>query len=74
MENIEIKNIGGDNYVVDTTGHRCKGYYKRLSNQTVVVNLEDWLDKKTKKHKTKKNKLYNHMQRWFVYMIEKYYI
>lgn len=73
MKDVEIRSVGNNKYIVDTIGYKCEGYYKRLQNKTTEVKLEKWFDKNTKRYKTSKNKLYNHTQRWFAYMVEKYY-
>lgn len=59
-------------YILETDGHILKGYFKRINETTTEVNLYNWYDKTTKRHKTSKNKLFCHMTRWFCYMLEKY--
>lgn len=73
-ELIEIKQIDHNIFGISTKAFYLIGYYEKINQNTSKVNLISWYDKKTKRYKTPKNKLYNHMTRWFDYIIEKYNI
>lgn len=72
VNDVIIINNGNNIYTLETKGHKCVGYYEKMPNNITKVNLLKWYDKNTKRYKTYKNKLYNHMIRWFEYMLEKY--
>ena len=69
---MEIKKIDSNIYGISNNNFYLIGYYEKINNNTSKVNLISWYDKKTKRYKTQKNKLYNHMTKWFNYIIEKY--
>lgn len=71
---IKIFQCENDIYIVDTIGHKCTGLIKKMSKIATEVRMDDWYDKNTKRHKGKSNKLFNHMENWFCYMVEKYYL
>lgn len=73
MEDIKITTNGDNIYCVDTIGHKCIGFFRRINDKTIETRLDSWFDKNTKRYKGRTNKLYNHMEKWFVYMIEEYY-
>lgn len=74
MENlIEIKKIDKNIFGISTKNFYLIGLYEKINDNTSKVNLFSWYDKKTKRYKTPKNKLYNHMTKWFDYIIEKNY-
>lgn len=60
-------------YILDTSGHKCTGLIQVLDNNRTRIRLDDWYDKSTKRHKGQTNKLFNHTERWFLYMVEEYY-
>lgn len=69
---IKIKKIDSHIYGISTKSFYLIGYYKKINQNTSKVNLISWYDKITKRYKTPKNKLYNHMTKYFDYIIEKY--
>ena len=70
---IKIFQYENNIYILDTNGHHCKGLVQKLENNRLMVRLDDWYDRSTKRHKGKSNKLFKHMENWFCYMIDKYY-
>lgn len=71
-ESIKIEKISQDIFGISTPSFYLIGYYEKININTSKVNLISWYDKKTKRYKTPRNKLYNHMTRYFNYIIEKY--
>lgn len=71
---IKIFYYENDIYILDTPTHHCKGLVQKVENSKTIVRLDEWYDRSTKRHKGKSNKLFNHTERWFCYMIEKYYL
>lgn len=71
---MKIFECENDIYIVDTSGHKCTGLIQKIDSDRTRVRLDDWYDKSTKRHKGNSNKLFNHMEKWFCYMIEKYYL
>lgn len=69
---INIKKIDNNIFGVSTKEFYLIGLYEKINDTTSKTNLFSWYDKKTKRYKTPKNKLYNHMTKWFNYIIEKY--
>lgn len=70
---IEIYACDNDIFIVDTNGHTCVGMVQKLDSNNFRVCLNEWFDKNTKRHKGRSNKLFNHTEKWFLYMLEKYY-
>lgn len=70
---IKIFQCDNDIYIVDTSGDKCTGLIQKIDSNKTRIRLDDWYDKTTKRHKGKSNKLFNHTERWFLYMVEKYY-
>ncbi len=71
---IKIFQCENDIYILDTSGHKCTGLIQIIDSNKMRVRLDDWLDKTTKRHKGKSNKLFNHTENWFCYMVKKYYL
>ena len=69
---IKINKIDSHIYGISTKSFYLIGYYEKINTNTSKVNLITWYDKTTKRYKTYKNKLYNHMTKYFNYIIEKY--
>ena len=73
MNDLQIKKIDTNIYAISNKNFYLIGYYEKMNQNMSKVNLISWYDKNTKRYKTNKNKLYNHMTKWFDYIIEKYY-
>lgn len=71
---IKIFQYEDDMYILETNGHHCEGLVQKLEGNKTRVRLDDWYDRTTKRHKGRSNKLFNHTEKWFCYMIEKYYL
>lgn len=72
MESVKITKIENNIYILETNGHICKGFYKKINDSMYEIKLYSWYDKNTKRHKSEKNKLFKHMENWFCYMLTKY--
>ena len=68
--NITIKLLNDDYYMIQAPYATLKGYYKRINKFSYIVRLDYWKDGKTNRIKSEKNKLFNHTRNWFAYILQ----
>lgn len=66
---IVVSDCGNNMYNVNTSSYECKGFYKQISEYKSEIRLDSWYDKKTKRYKGPKNKLFKHTSMWFASIV-----
>mgnify|MGYP000201344650 CR=1 FL=1 len=67
---LTITELGNDNYIVENTNNKLKGYCKNIDKYKTEFSLEENYKKGKNNRWYKTKELFKHNSRWFVYILQ----